>query len=167
MNFFFRTIKVMDTGISYPPSSEKYITKKILKDFLMSIVFLHEKYDVEFISSNKIKFTFDILSNKTASITKSAVPVLYCRKCEVCIEKNIDGKLQIKYDLDNRIFIFPVAIITMMLVILFILLGLEHRNAVIALFSFEAFVWSAAILMYKIMPNIIFKRKMNNVIRNL
>lgn len=169
MIILFRTRGVMNLGISYPLSSEKYIIKKLLKDFLISLVFLHEAYDVEFVASNKIKFTFDLLNNKTANVTQSTLPKLYCGKGEIVIEKNILGKLQIKYELDNSLLFVVVAVIGMIGALFFISLALFNNapNAIIFLFLSQSFFWGFAIVGFKIVPNIVFKKKMNKVIESI
>jgi len=171
MDIFFRKTGIMNFDISYPANKEKQTIRKILKNLLMSLVYLHEKFDIEFVSSKKIIFKHNLFKVKSASLSNSSLPILFCAQGEFSVEKKHNGNLSIKYDLNNTVFILPIAIITIIVALFFLLIVLQNpmKASIIitAFFMFETFIWGVAILICKIFPYFVFTKKIKKVINNI
>lgn len=172
MRFLAASKGVVDLLIFQSQEKEKRYIKSFTKRLLANIVYSHEAFDVEFFAGGKrITLTKKMLSSKPVSLNCSTLPALPSWKCEFSFEKKESGSLFMSYKLDNSILFFPFGLWNMFISILMCggIYSTPNKTLfIITGFSFF-FLFSSMlfVLFAKIIPHIILKKKINNIIHEV
>lgn len=131
----------------------------IIKNLLARLVSSIDRFDVEFVSNNRIKFKQNIFKLGASNFTDKSSSVIICNG-DFTINKNDKGLFSIEYHLDNSFYVYYWIGFTLLIALALGLIALADPGKaeflIFTFFLFESLLWGMSFILFSVIPKIRF-----------